>query len=476
MSRPRRLLLAVTAALYLWALSVLHQPQHVKLLSRLRHESRRSYTSAKWMVADAFQTVLGGPHEPEYAWCGAASVTHRCNRTLVVVVGSLRGGKKAWQSLLDHVVAANGNADLAIMLDKPLPKSSTHGRTLRDAAKFVWSVPPASDWGAALDRISKLLSGRGNRSAVPNYRSLVLANAEESFMGPMSVNGTRAKSSGAVQYSMRYWLKREMKQHRLHTQYGRFVLTRSDHFYACDHDVSLLDPRYLWVPHVEDAGGVCDRHVVCSSRDLYKCLSLADQLLVRPEVYDGWIGNMEMWWELRLYELGLLRRLRWFARPMFTVGVEGDGGFTAPKKETEPLFGTRLKYVEEYIATRHTCGLCSTNPSGDNVYFARAAAHASRMRRQHTYGPYHQIWINPVYWGSSPPAEDANDLCTGCRWYEKQTTTGECTGLAFSKEVYLHRLRPVMAPVALLSVPLAIVAEVLWAGYKYYEWRQGDYT
>ena len=29
-----------------------------------------------------------------------------------------------------------------------------------------------------------------------------------------------------------------------------------------------------------------------------------------------------------------------------------------------------------------------------------------------------------------------------------------------------------MAPVALLSVPLAIVAEVLWAGYKYYEWRR----
>ena len=34
-----------------------------------------------------------------------------------------------------------------------------------------------------------------------------------------------------------------------------------------------------------------------------------------------------------------------------------------------------------------------------------------------------------------------------------------------------------MAPVALLSVPLAIVAEVLWAGYKYYEWRrEADYT
>ena len=72
---------------------------------------------------------------------------------------------------------------------------------------------------------------------------------------------------------------------------------------------------------------------------------------------------------------------------------------------------------------------------------------------------------------------DANDFCTGCRWYEKQTTPGECTGLAFSKEVYLHRLRPVMAPVALLSVPLAIVAEVLWTGYKYYEWRrEADYT
>ena len=114
-----------------------------------------------------------------------------------------------------------------------------------------------------------------------------------------------------MQYSMRYWLKREMKQHRLHA-IRPVRTTRSDHFTRAITMCLSSIRRYLWVPHVEDAGGVCDRHVVCSSRDLYKCLSLADQLLVRPEVYDGWIGNMEMWWELRLYELGLLRRLRWF--------------------------------------------------------------------------------------------------------------------------------------------------------------------
>jgi hypothetical protein len=79
----------------------------------------------------------------------------------VVVVGSLRGGERAWRSLLDRVVAPSG-ADLALMLARPPPlagRSAIDAGTgaaaavpsLRRAAKFTWHVPEAADWGAAID-------------------------------------------------------------------------------------------------------------------------------------------------------------------------------------------------------------------------------------------------------------------------------------------------------------------------------------
>lgn len=290
------------------------------------------------------------------AWCGMAPV-ERCNHTLVVVVGSLRGGEKAWTSLVRHVLAPN-RADLALMLSVPRDhqRHLNISSTLKMRAKYIWHVPqPAPDWAAALDKISQRETGR-----VTDWRRVALANAKNCFMGPLKLNGTRCLCSGAIQYTMRYWLKHRMRTLQLHSRYGRFVFTRSDHLYACDEDLHTLAPQYVWVPKGEDArGGLCDRHVVCSSRHVYACLALIDDLIRQPARYANWRGNQEMWWRLRLWEVGLLPYLRRSPRVQFMVGVATDDSTWAhPSKEAEPLFHTHIKWPAEYVDARRTCALC----------------------------------------------------------------------------------------------------------------------
>lgn len=128
-----------------------------------------------------------------------------------------------------------------------------------------------------------------------------------------------------------------------------------------------LDPRYLWVPEGEDYGGVCDRHVVCSNRDLPVCLGLVDPLVAQPAKYEWALRslNMESFFKLRLAEEGALPRLRRFPRMMFTHNLKSDRTlWSQPSAVAEPIFGAHMKYVDEYIAAKKTCGLCGWESAG----------------------------------------------------------------------------------------------------------------
>ena len=51
-------------------------------------------------------------------------------------------------------------------------------------------------------------------------------------------------------------------EHEVITAYDWFVITQTDHFYMCPHDLSKLDPLLLWFPQGQDFGGIAAGHLI----------------------------------------------------------------------------------------------------------------------------------------------------------------------------------------------------------------------
>jgi hypothetical protein len=118
-----------------------------------------------------------------------------------------------------------------------------------------------------------------------------------------------------------------IEKYDLKDRYDRFVLTRSDHFYKCVHDLGKLDPAFIWVPEGQDFGGVTDRHVVCNSGQIMKAIDIYPNVLRHPTKYvDRSLvhANPEQLIALRWKEENLWDDLRRFDPVMFTCAEDGD--------------------------------------------------------------------------------------------------------------------------------------------------------
>jgi hypothetical protein len=76
-------------------------------------------------------------------------------KTLVVLIGSARGGERTWQSLYKNVLDVN-KADLALVFGRETPDTDSVGdyvsRSLFARAAYWWTVPElGSRWGLGLD-------------------------------------------------------------------------------------------------------------------------------------------------------------------------------------------------------------------------------------------------------------------------------------------------------------------------------------
>ncbi len=300
-------------------------------------------------------------------------------RVLVAIFGSLRGGPSAWHSLQQHVLRPN-NADLALMIGEPPPDASS--TLLAKLAKFVWTVPEPPSWEGVLDNISFALldpaapatprpKGVAAQRGMRTWRELAWQRRKDGLWGGTRVRNESLKGSGAIVSAMRWHLKAKLLQHGLLAHYDWFVITRADHYYACEHQVRALDPRFVWVPEGEDYGGINDRHHICARGDVLRCLSILDSVLEQPDRYASASGtNPEGLLWTRWGELGLAPRVRRMPRVMFTVAAPGDA--TRWRRRTThavrvPSNGStasvHLKYEREYVLSRRTCGLCNaTHP------------------------------------------------------------------------------------------------------------------
>ena len=205
------------------------------------------------------------------------------NRTLVFLMGNLRCGELAWESLYRNLLDVN-MADLAI-LTQPVNTSVYPDPSLLHRAKYVWSVPFYHDWADAVDLMMNISSGW--RDIVPNLVSRPDMNQMLGGIG----NHT---GSNVILGMNKWWVKQLVERHELTARYDRFVITRNDQYYTCPYQVNHLDPNHAWVPKGEDWGGINDRFYVVGADKVLSSLNVLEPILRHTNAYK-WLYQRDVW-------------------------------------------------------------------------------------------------------------------------------------------------------------------------------------
>lgn len=157
-------------------------------------------------------------------------------KTLVVLIGSPRGGEETWATMYKYLIDPL-SADLALLFGKTNNKSSS----LYRKAKFIWEIVEYTNWW---DYYRNKFSTR----LFDIYKN----NEIEGLGG--GINNFRG--SGAIIFAFRHFLKSNFKKELLN--YDRIILTRSD-FYYIDYHPKLKND-FFYVVEGESYGGITDRH------------------------------------------------------------------------------------------------------------------------------------------------------------------------------------------------------------------------
>jgi hypothetical protein len=264
------------------------------------------------------------------------------NRTMVVLLGNLRCGERAWNTLLTHVLDVN-HADLCVITQTPPQRYIQN--SLFQRAKYVEIVPDFTDWGDALDLMEHSTSWRNRILPLYHPNNILLG-------GVGNISG-----SGAIIFWYRWYLSKLIVKYQWIQRYDRFVITRNDHYYACPHHLDMLNHSYLWLPSGEDYQGLTDRHLVVSNTHVLQALDILPPMLTHPDRYQRSLtkSNSEQFLKRRYTEEGLLPLVRRFRRVMFTCSQTGDASRGAPLRHESVPEGVRLKYPTEYQASMDTC-------------------------------------------------------------------------------------------------------------------------
>ena len=304
--------------------------------------------------------------------------SNRPNKTLVILIGSLRCGEIAWQSLYENVLDVN-NADLMVSTSDEVPDVYQNA-SLWSRASYIYQKPEYEyDWGVALDIVDQqCCSDKGqpnNRKSwhdkiyIPFYhpKNILLGLAKiddyRDDQGKLSTQKRKfrikAKGSGALVLYERWFLYQKIKELDLTKKYDRFVVTRSDHSYMCPLDLTKLSPDKLWVPYGEDWRGICDRFLIANSSSILPALDLLPALFQNPQRYKDLLGNRrgntEMFLKQRWVEQNL--QIGRFERNMYLCARDGDTTRWKKPKGLVSNTGVFVKYYDEYNMSLQTCGL-----------------------------------------------------------------------------------------------------------------------
>ena len=258
-------------------------------------------------------------------------------KTLVVLIGSARGGEETWSSLYKYLLNPL-SADLALLFGKSNNKTSS----LYQKAKYVWEIDEYEDWW---NYLKKYFSG--------TLYNIYKKNEIEGLGGGIK----NFKGSGAIIFALRHFLKTNFKHELL--KYDRIILSRSDFYYIDFHP--NLKNDFFYIVEGEKYGGVSDRHHIFPTSIIDKVLSI-NEFLDNKKNYDYLISK-KLNPERALYEYyknnGLLEKIKFCKRVQFIVSKENESkrwSFTKGFKFNSKTL--LIKYQREYYrALRNKYGL-----------------------------------------------------------------------------------------------------------------------
>lgn len=270
------------------------------------------------------------------------------NDTLVVLIGDLRCGEAAWESLYRNVLDVN-NADLMLIVQQTTkyPNASLHQR-----AVAVEMVPNFTDW--ALPITDWIFNGN-NDSWESQLLQYYTPQSHPTLLG--GVGDYRASTAiiGVYKWLVLHRLQRQPK----YANYRRIVVTRTDQLYECPLDLNRLDwdLTKLWVPMGEDYGGICDRFMVFDASIASQSLNILQPFLKHPARFTKRLTPntnpeyflMHLWREAGLYAGR-------FPRSFYTCMAENDASRWGHPEGYLEHYGVHLKYKTEYEPALQTCG------------------------------------------------------------------------------------------------------------------------
>jgi hypothetical protein len=266
-------------------------------------------------------------------------------RVLVCVLAQTRAHQLTWvnfkRNLLEEL-----DADLALCIG--VTEDYDYSNPFWQHAKYRWATPEYDDFGGGFDRAQRWFMPDPPLD-IPDWRSLL--DVKGHWLGGIKGEGAQPGAAGILIFYRWLLLQNIMKQ-KLLEEYDRFIITRSDFYWLCPHPpLSVLKPDYIWFPDGEFYGGLSDRHLIVSSRDLYNSLNLIEKIVLRPAEltkdmihHSNW--NIEKFIFFCLNRNRLLSRVALFPYIMFAVRGTEDPTSWASGRFAEQV-GMMVKYTTE---------------------------------------------------------------------------------------------------------------------------------
>tara|TARA_X000000950_G_scaffold214102_1_gene257572 strand:+ start:21772 stop:22569 length:798 start_codon:yes stop_codon:yes gene_type:complete len=253
--------------------------------------------------------------------------------TLVILLGNARGGTEAWTTLSEKLLRPL-KADLALLFDHTETEQS---KQLFSMAKYVWS--DRIDFEAVWDSVADF-------HKIPRYSRDYKLRPQKNIHGPFG----GVAGSGGIIAAFREVLR--TRHSNTVKKYQRIVLSRSDHFYLCDHPDLWPGKREVLVPVGEEYGGFTDRHAIFNSQDLDRVVNVIPVIL-RFTTVDFETALKRTWRNNKM-------KVRKFKRTFFTVFKDNQDStrWGTPKRNFEWEFtgaGLHPKYPKEINLARKTC-------------------------------------------------------------------------------------------------------------------------
>ena len=243
---------------------------------------------------------------------------------LVCIIGSLRGGRWAVDSLKKYVLGPLG-ADLAVL--------QGYGEMNYPGATHIWRVKEYSNWERILN-VTLPTDWRRKVRPIPN------------LWGPVD----NLPGSGAITFALRRVLLKYLDA-MTDPIYDIVLLTRSDHVYGCAHPLINVSVAEVCVMEGQNWNGVNDRHTVFRYEDRARVLDVHRWLVNNASGVVA-INNPET--ALKAYYAAGGLTVRSFKRVAFTYKEARDQTRWGVIRH-RPCGTGHSKYPQEHAMVVRTC-------------------------------------------------------------------------------------------------------------------------